>query len=621
MSNHQGEIDWEEVKSERVDFVYIKATEGMDYKDKYFEFNWDESDKAGLLRGAYHFFTFGSTGAEQANNFIEMVPYDENALPPVIDLEFTGNSKNVLDKESLQKELDDFIEALKNHYNKQPIIYVTHKSYEKYIKGSYHNTPIWIRNILRKPSLDDREEWLIWQYSNRGEVNGIDGFVDLNVFNGDRDRFKEVLCMVFSINEEIVIKSNSTDFSEIVKETDDGFIFGRMKIYKEGDTNSKTLYVPCIERYDDEGELIWEKEFEYPLKGTYINKLQVLKDNSIVFCVSEKNAKNNKTYSIKRDEKDVYLIENDNFDEEKFEDYKSYLLKCDENGKEVWKKDFNNKLLSSSDFFISDNGETYIIENTKNDSYTTIKKYGKRGDFMCEKSFDWEDKNIIKVLYNKNIGIILQDYDSSVIAYTPNPGFNNCFITLLDENLSLKWRKQYYTIGSISTYNDHIYITHKNYNFYTATNPLDVLLTIDNNGNYINSIIMGDYDILNIFKNEDVILGGNYNNSYYIQIINKNNDSLTEIKDKKIISSKFTSTKDGGYILTLQHEVKEFEQPENSTLSLYDTECVVMKFDNKYRLERKKTYDMYKDVAQEDLVFPLSNGKLVIIEKELEIGN
>jgi lysozyme len=43
VSHHQGPIDWTEVAKDRVDFVYIKATEGGDWVDTRFRQNWNES--------------------------------------------------------------------------------------------------------------------------------------------------------------------------------------------------------------------------------------------------------------------------------------------------------------------------------------------------------------------------------------------------------------------------------------------------------------------------------------------------------------------------------------------------------------------------------------------------
>src|SRR6516165_7639969 len=73
VSGHQGDIDWLSLAAGGVAFAYIKATEGGDFRDKQFQKNWDGARTAGMLRGAYHFFTQCRSGADQATNFIRTV--------------------------------------------------------------------------------------------------------------------------------------------------------------------------------------------------------------------------------------------------------------------------------------------------------------------------------------------------------------------------------------------------------------------------------------------------------------------------------------------------------------------------------------------------------------------
>jgi lysozyme len=74
-----------------------------------------------------------------------------------------------------------------------PIIYATHDSYDEYLTGLINNKNIWIRDILKRPSLPDGRRWTLWQYANNGSVDGITGRVDLNVFNGSEEEFRALL--------------------------------------------------------------------------------------------------------------------------------------------------------------------------------------------------------------------------------------------------------------------------------------------------------------------------------------------------------------------------------------------------------------------------------------------
>jgi hypothetical protein len=92
VSHHQGAIDWVAVtRDPRVRFAFIKATEGGDFGDGDFIRNWQGAQAAGLIRGAYHFFTFCRPGIDQAQNYLTTVPAASDILPGTIDLEFGGN--------------------------------------------------------------------------------------------------------------------------------------------------------------------------------------------------------------------------------------------------------------------------------------------------------------------------------------------------------------------------------------------------------------------------------------------------------------------------------------------------------------------------------------------------
>ena len=193
VSNHQNEINWEILDKQQVQFAFIKATEGGDFKDKSFARNWEEANKNGVVRGGYHFFTFCKDGGEQALNFIETVPNDSNMLPPVIDLEYGGNCKLVRSKEDVLKDIDTFIFMVEAAYKRNVIIYVTNDFYDDFLIGRYPNNPIWFRDIRRKPRIKDGRTWLFWQFANRGLLEGVDTQIDLNVFAGTKEEFGSLL--------------------------------------------------------------------------------------------------------------------------------------------------------------------------------------------------------------------------------------------------------------------------------------------------------------------------------------------------------------------------------------------------------------------------------------------
>ncbi|TIX12925.1 MAG: lysozyme, partial [Mesorhizobium sp.] len=162
----------------------IKATEGGDHVDDAFATNLREAREAGLAVGAYHFFTFCRPGGDQARNFISVVPRGEPLLPPVVDIEFGGNCPQRPSAEQLNTELQAFLGPVEAAFGKPAIVYLTDEAAQAY-SAHIAVRPRWLRSLAMRPGEDD---WIYWQYHNRGRVDGIVGDVDLNVLQGGADR-------------------------------------------------------------------------------------------------------------------------------------------------------------------------------------------------------------------------------------------------------------------------------------------------------------------------------------------------------------------------------------------------------------------------------------------------
>ena len=53
VASHQGEINWEEVYASKVNFAFIKATEGETFVDKKFEYNFSQAKKNNIIAPMY----------------------------------------------------------------------------------------------------------------------------------------------------------------------------------------------------------------------------------------------------------------------------------------------------------------------------------------------------------------------------------------------------------------------------------------------------------------------------------------------------------------------------------------------------------------------------------------
>lgn len=183
ISHHQGAIDWAALPAQGVDFAYLKATEGGDFTDPDFTANWDAAGRAGISRGAYHFFTLCRPGAEQADNFIASVPVMPGALPPAIDLEFMGNCTTRPAIADVKGELRAFLARVAAHYGQPAVLYLTEEFDDAYHVSAAIDRPLWLRSLVLEPRFGARR-WTIWQASNFRMLDGIEGRVDWNVMRG-----------------------------------------------------------------------------------------------------------------------------------------------------------------------------------------------------------------------------------------------------------------------------------------------------------------------------------------------------------------------------------------------------------------------------------------------------
>ena len=191
VSKHNGKIDFDKVKADDYQFVYIKASEGMTYKDDAFDRNYEGARDAGLMVGAYHFFRKNRTGEEQAANLLETVKGKALDLPLVIDLEDDwGNGATVSRKKALERLLD-MINVL-NAKGYQVMIYTNLDGYNKYYKDMLGDHDLWLCSFTSPDRLAHMPH-RFQQFSHEGTVDGIKGDVDLNVFRGSRKEWKHYL--------------------------------------------------------------------------------------------------------------------------------------------------------------------------------------------------------------------------------------------------------------------------------------------------------------------------------------------------------------------------------------------------------------------------------------------
>lgn len=202
VSKFQGTVDWAAVRGSGVSFAFIKATEGGDRVDDRFAENWANARAAGVPRGAYHFYYFCRTGAEQARWFIRNVPVDPQALPPVLDMEWNHLSpscKRRPDVAEVQREMGVFLRMVEKHYGKRPIIYSSVDFHRDRLVGAFPSHHFWLRSVAGHPSLkyDQTTSFSIWQHTATGRNPGVVGNVDQNVYMGSVESWRRLAATGF----------------------------------------------------------------------------------------------------------------------------------------------------------------------------------------------------------------------------------------------------------------------------------------------------------------------------------------------------------------------------------------------------------------------------------------
>ncbi|MDO4864472.1 MAG: GH25 family lysozyme [Ruminococcus sp.] len=193
VSNYQGEVDWERLGEQGVQFAFIKATEGSGHVDESARRNIESSAQTDIKRSCYHFFSFDSSGHTQAQNFISVVGRDDIDLPPVVDIEYYGDKAfSKPTRGEAEEVLLPLLDELELYYGTKPLIYTTMPVYLRYVKPICGDGyPLWIRCKQTEPDFVD---WTFWQYDDHGELDGYYGdekYIDFNVFCGSSDEFED----------------------------------------------------------------------------------------------------------------------------------------------------------------------------------------------------------------------------------------------------------------------------------------------------------------------------------------------------------------------------------------------------------------------------------------------
>lgn len=187
ISHHQKEINWDEIENNKPGFVFLKSTEGSTHIDTKHKAYKKKFDDLSIPSGSYHFFSYISSGKEQAKHFLKNTDIKKGDLLPVLDVEFKNNMPS---KDKVISNINEFIEYIKEETGVAPLVYCECDYYYKYLKGNLKSEcQYWISDFWRTPTCD----FILWQKTDKFQHKAFKGTVDFNILKDTENGLNSLL--------------------------------------------------------------------------------------------------------------------------------------------------------------------------------------------------------------------------------------------------------------------------------------------------------------------------------------------------------------------------------------------------------------------------------------------
>jgi lysozyme len=175
------------VKSAGVTFAFVRVSDGLNYPDSKFATNWPNAKAAGLVRGAYQFFRPGQDPTSQANAMLAKIDaaggMQAGDLPPVLDLETADG----VAASTVVSRAKTWLSVVEKKIGIKPIVY-TANFMSGTIGTNFSGYTLWVANYGASCPLmpSGWTTWKFWQDADNGNIAGIPGGVDTDLFNGTK---------------------------------------------------------------------------------------------------------------------------------------------------------------------------------------------------------------------------------------------------------------------------------------------------------------------------------------------------------------------------------------------------------------------------------------------------
>lgn len=173
-----------------LDFIVLRATMGNNSEDNNYHYFLEKAKNQGIIVGAYHFYRPDEDPVLQAKSYLKVANLQKGDMLPVLDIEKLPKKKSL---EQYLADVQTWLDIVEKHYGKKPIIYTYYYFYKDNLRGKFDEYPLWLANYndVLTPSKEDK--WSIWQFTENGITAGVRTKIDLNIYNGSKRDFKELL--------------------------------------------------------------------------------------------------------------------------------------------------------------------------------------------------------------------------------------------------------------------------------------------------------------------------------------------------------------------------------------------------------------------------------------------
>lgn len=202
VSGWQENIDFSQVKNAGIEIVYMKSSEGSNFVDPYFNQNYTNAKANGLKVGFYHYLTATSVeeAIQEARFFVSTISGKRPDCKLAMDFESFGN----LSIPEINQIGLTFVRTVETLSKKEVVIYSDTSNATSVFEGELTNYPLWVAQYeVEEPTPNGKwDTWVGWQYTDLGEIAGINGYVD-------RDKFTEGI-LLSNVQEEIPLPENTS---------------------------------------------------------------------------------------------------------------------------------------------------------------------------------------------------------------------------------------------------------------------------------------------------------------------------------------------------------------------------------------------------------------------------